>query len=124
MIKEIDIMNNTRRLTFDDYDQGDYLIPKELLKNPKYKSLDHTSILLYSVLLDELRSVSAPEGLYDHAGNLYVEMTNQKICELLNIEKSKLITIKKQLVDYDLIEIEEYDLGKNTHIFPIKPTQN
>lgn len=124
MIKEIDIMNNTRRLTFDDYDQGDYLIPKELLQNPKYKCLDHTSILLYSVLLDELSSISAPAGLHDSAGHLYVEMTNQKICELLNIEKSKLITIKKQLVDYDLIEIEEYDLGKNTHIFPIKPMQN
>lgn|SRR5699024_3581180 len=124
MKKEIDIMNNTRRLTFDDYDQGDYLIPKELLQNPKYKCLDHTSILLYSVLLDELSSISAPAGLHDSAGHLYVRMKNQRMCELLNIGQSKLIKIKKQLVEYDLIEIEKYGLGNNAHIFPIKPTQN
>ena len=116
-------MNNTRRLTYEDYDQGDYLIPKELLQNPKYKDLDSAGILLYSIFLDQLSSISAKENLYDNAGNLYVRMKNQRMCELLNIGQSKLIKIKKQLVEYDLIEIEKYGLGNNAHIFPKKPTQ-
>lgn len=108
-------MNNS--FNFDDGIQENYMIPKVLIGNEKYKKLNSSAVLLYSILLDEMQEKSKNLGWVDDAGNLYVIFSSQKMSDILNIGSSKLSNIKKQLIQYDLIEINRGGIGEYDKIF-------
>lgn len=113
--KEIDTMNNN--INFNNQIQDNYRIPKVLIEDEKYKDLNSSAIVLYSILLDETMEKSKELGWIDDAGSLYVIFASQRMTDILNIGNAKLSKIKKQLIEYDLIEINRGGIGEYDKIY-------
>lgn len=99
------------------------LIPQALLTNKKYRELDSSAILLYTILLDDMKEKAIKENWIDEARNLYVLYSSKRLLDLLNITLSELSTIKKQLQSADLIEINNTETDDNNKIYLKKVEQ-
>lgn len=87
-------------------------IPKALLEHNDFKGLKFKAKLLYSLLLNRLREpLDFIHKGYDDNGATYVQFKIAELCELLNHSKKTVISLKKQLAQYGLIE--EVKVGRN-----------
>lgn len=87
-------------------------IPKVLLEHNDFKGLKFKAKLLYSLLLNRLREpLDFIHKGYDGNGATYVQFKIAELCELLNQSKKTVISLKKQLTQYGLIE--EVKVGRN-----------
>lgn len=87
-------------------------IPKVLLEHNDFKGLRFKAKLLYSLLLNRLREpLDFIHKGYDSNGATYVQFKIAELCELLNQSKKTVISLKKQLTHYGLIE--EVKVGRN-----------
>lgn len=87
-------------------------IPKVLLEHNDFKGIKFKAKLLYSLLLNRLREpLDFIHKGYDGNGATYVLFKITELCELLNQSKKTVISLKKQLTQYGLIE--EVKVGRN-----------
>lgn len=87
-------------------------IPKVLLEHNDFKGLKFKAKVLYSFLLNRLREpLDFIHKGYDDNGATYVQFKITELCELLNQGKKTVISLKKQLTQYGLIE--EVKVGRN-----------
>lgn len=108
-------MNNN--INFNNQIQDNYRIPKVLIEDEKYKDLNSSAIVLYSILLNETMEKSKKLGWIDDAGSLYVIVASQRMTDILNIGNAKLSKIKKLLIEYDLIQISRGGIGEYDKIY-------
>lgn len=80
--------------------------PKFLLENKKYEKLSNDARVAYMLIKDRYR-YSLSNQWIDANGNVYVIFTIDQLRELLHVGKNKAISIKKSLIDLDLLEIEK-----------------
>lgn len=91
---------------------GQFYMPKILFEYDDFKELEWKEILLYSLLLDRLKEpLDFIQKGYDDNGNIYVHFKIKDLCELLNQSKTTVISLKKKLVQFGLIE--EVKTGNN-----------
>lgn len=83
-------------------------IPKVLLEHNDFKGLKFKAKLLLNRLREPLDFIH--KG-YDGNGATYVQFKIAELCELLNQSKKTVISLKKQLTQYGLIE--EVKVGRN-----------
>ena len=89
-----------------------FYMPKILFEYDDFKELEWKEILLYSLLLDRLKEpLDFIQKGYDDNGNIYVHFKIKDLCELLNQSKTTVISLKKKLVQFGLIE--EVKTGNN-----------
>ena len=87
-------------------------IPKVLLELKDFKGLKFKAKVLYSFLLNRLREpLDFIHKGYDDNGATYIHFKIEELCKLLNLGKSTVISLKKQLAQYGLIE--EVKVGRN-----------
>lgn len=87
-------------------------IPKVLLEHKDFKGLKFKAKVLYSFLLNRLREpLDFIHKGYDDNGATYIHFKIEELCKLLNLGKSTVISLKKQLAQYGLIE--EVKVGRN-----------
>lgn len=80
-------------------------IPKVLMEHKDFKGLKFEAKVLYSFLLDRLReSLDFIHKGYDDNGATYIHFKVEELCKLLNLGKSTVVSAKKQLAQYGLIE--------------------
>lgn len=95
-----------------DADSEQIYIPKVLFEHNDFKGLNYKEILLYSFLLDRLKEpLDFIQKGYDDNGITYVHFKVEDLCELLNQSKNTIISLKKKLVQFGLIE--EVKTGNN-----------
>lgn len=95
-----------------DADSEQIYIPKVLFEHDDFKGLNYKEILVYSFLLDRLREpLDFIQKGYDDNGATYVHFRVEDLCELLNQGKTTVISLKKKLAQYGLIE--EVKSGNN-----------
>ena len=95
-----------------DADSEQIYIPKVLFEHDDFKGLNYKEILLYSFLLDRLKEpLDFIQKGYDDNGITYVHFKVEDLCELLNQSKTTVISLKKKLVQFGLIE--EVKTGNN-----------
>lgn len=95
-----------------DADSEQIYIPKVLFEHDDFKGLNYKAILLYSFLLDRLREpLDFIQKGYDDKGNTYVHFKVDDLCQLLGQGKTTIISLKKKLAQYGLIE--EVKSGSN-----------
>lgn len=88
-----------------DADSEQIYIPKVLFEHDDFKGLNYKEILLYSFLLDRLKEpLDFIQKGYDDNGITYVYFKVEDLCELLNQSKTTVISLKKKLVQFGLIE--------------------
>ena len=98
--------------SLNDLDSEQIYIPKALLENDDFKGLNSKEVLLYSFLLNRLREpFDFIQKGYDENGHTFVQFKVDDLCELLNQSKSTVISLKKKLQQYGLIE--EVQVGNN-----------
>ena len=95
-----------------------YQIPKVLLKNKTFSSLDGWSILLFSMLFDRV-SLSAENvrDFTDDNGDIFIIFTVEEAMEKSSKSKPVICKYFKQLEDIGLIERVRRGLGKPSIIY-------
>ena len=94
-----------KRITANQYQTSEryYKLPKILFEDEKYMDMKLEVKVAYSILKDRLE-LSLSRGWIDEEGAVYLVFSNSKLMKLLGCSKSKLLTIKKILKEYDLID--------------------
>lgn len=94
-----------KRISANQYQTSEryYKIPKLLFESDRYKDMKLEVKVAYAVLKDRLE-LSLSRGWIDEQGFIYLIYSNSKLMKLLGCSKSKLLSIKKSLRDFGLIE--------------------
>jgi hypothetical protein len=94
-----------KRITANQYQTSEryYKLPKILFEDEKYMDMKLEVKVAYSILKDRLE-LSLRSGWIDEEGAVYLVFSNSKLMKLLGCLKSKLLSIKKTLKEYDLID--------------------
>ena len=94
-----------KRITANQYQTSEryYKLPKILFEDEKYMDMKLEVKVAYSILKDRLE-LSLSRGWIDEEGAVYLVFSNSKLMKLLGCSKSKLLSIKKVLKEYDLID--------------------
>ena len=80
-----------------------YKLPKVLFESERYKDMKLEVKVAYAVLKDRLE-LSLSKGWIDEDGAIYLIYSNSNLMALLGCSKSKLLSIKKTLREYGLID--------------------
>ena len=94
-----------KRITANQYQTSEryYKLPKLLFESDRYKEMKLEVKVAYAVLKDRLE-LSLSSGWIDEDGAIYLIYSNSRLMELLGCSKSKLLSIKKSLREYGLID--------------------
>lgn len=94
-----------KRITADQYQTSEryYKLPKLLFEDERYKDMKLEVKVAYAVLKDRLE-LSLSRDWIDEDGAVYLIYSNSKLMELLGCSKSKLLSIKKALHAYGLMD--------------------
>ncbi|HEL1204783.1 TPA: replication initiator protein A [Streptococcus equi subsp. zooepidemicus] len=94
-----------KRITANHYQTSEryYKLPKLLFESDRYKDMKLEVKVAYAVLKDRLE-LSLSKSWIDEEGLIYLVYSNSKLMTLLGCSKSKLLTIKKTLREYGLID--------------------
>ncbi|MFA9467351.1 replication initiator protein A [Streptococcus sp. E24BD] len=94
-----------KRISANQYQTSEryYKLPKLLFESERYKDMKLEVKVAYAVLKDRLE-LSLSSGWIDEDGSIYLIYSNSSLMELLGCSKSKLLSIKKSLRDFGLIE--------------------
>lgn len=93
-------------------------IPKVLLEHKDFKGLKFKAKVLYSFLLNRLREpLDFIHKGYDDNGATYIHFKIEELCKLLNLGKSTVISLKKQLAQYGLIEEVQVGSGQPNRFY-------
>ena len=94
-----------KRITANHYQTSEryYKLPKLLFESDRYKEMKLEVKVAYAVLQDRLE-LSLSKVWIDEDGAIYLIYSNSKLMALLGCSKSKLLTIKKTLREFGLID--------------------
>lgn len=94
-----------KRITANQYQTSEryYKLPKVLFESERYKDMKLEVKVAYAVLKDRLE-LSSSKGWIDEDGAIYLIYSNSNLMALLGCSKSKLLSIKKTLREYSLID--------------------
>ncbi|HEM4162818.1 replication initiator protein A [Streptococcus suis] len=94
-----------KRITANQYQTSEryYKLPKVLFESERYKDMKLEVKVAYAVLKDRLE-LSLSKGWIDEDGAIYLIYSNPNLMALLGCSKSKLLSIKKTLREYGLID--------------------
>ena len=96
-----------------------FKMPRQLIDNPRFKSLSATAKLLYGMLLDRM-SLSAKNGWHDDAGRVYIYYTVKEVCQDIGCGRNKAMRLLAELdtvKGVGLIERVKQGQGKPDKIF-------
>ena len=115
------MQTNTLFFTLQEqYGMKYYQMPKVFFTNEKYKKLSNDAKILYALLHDRLQ-VSIKNKWIDSTNSLYFIFTNQKLSEILNVSPRKITTIKKELLDTNLLDQKQKSFNAPFHLYLMKP---
>ena len=115
------MQTNTLFFTLQEqYGMKYYQMPKVFFTNEKYKKLSNDAKILYALLHDRLQ-VSIKNKWIDSSDSLYFIFTNQKLSEILNVSPRKITTIKKELMDTNLLVQKQKSFNAPFHLYLMKP---
>ena len=115
------MQTNTLFFTLQEqYGMKYYQMPKVFFTNEKYKKLSNDAKILYALLHDRLQ-VSIKNKWIDSTNSLYFIFTNQKLSEILNVSPRKITTIKKELMDTNLLVQKQKSFNAPFHLYLMKP---
>lgn len=119
MSKINDLLKNCYRKEDIDTKIIFYQTPKFLIHSDKYKDLGLAEKLVYSVLRDrlELSINNKKEDFVDENGYVFIRFDQEKLGELLNINKKTVGRYMKNLEEHNLIVIIREGRGRSNRIY-------
>ena len=107
----------------EEYQEKFYQLPKVFFSNEKYKKLSNDAKITYSILRDRL-SLSLKNNWVDKNDNIYFIYTNDNLMDILDLGKNKVIKIKKELEEIELLKQTRQGLNKPNLLYLMKPQVN
>ena len=80
-----------------------YRVPKLLIKDPYFRTLDNEAKFLYGLLLDRM-DLSAKNGWYDEQHRVFIIYSQKKLMEDMNRGRNKISDMLSELEQFGLIE--------------------
>ncbi|HAQ0229473.1 TPA: hypothetical protein IWN86_000514, partial [Enterococcus faecium] len=104
----------TKRFTATrKYNELYYQFPKVFITSEKYRSLSDKAKIAYMVFRSRL-DLAIQRNQVDSQGFVYFEFTEQELANALNCCRRSVNTIKKELKEYELLEIEDMGFDQQT----------
>ena len=100
-----------------------YQLPKVFFTNPKYMKLSNDAKIAYAILRDRLE-LSIKNNWVDEDNAIYFIFTNDNLEHILNASKPKVIKIKKELENTELLEQKRLGLNRPNMLYLMKPIVN
>ncbi len=105
----------------EEYREKFYQIPKVFFTNPKYIKISNDAKMAWGILRDRL-DLSIKNGWIDSkTGNIFFYYKNENLQTILNCKKDKVIKIKKELIEAELLLQERQGLNKTNKLYLVKP---
>src|SRR5699024_4281695 len=129
LLEEIRVPNANNRLypkkTYDEYFYANdldefYRLPHALFDNPLYKKLSPDAIITYAIYLSRYEYSVFKDNFYDKDQKLYFIYPNDALGDYLNFNRKKIARIKKQLIDFNLLEVKPSNRADMLYIKPPK----
>ncbi|WP_079473958.1 replication initiator protein A [Marinococcus halophilus] len=95
-------------------------IPKVFFTNKEYSSMRNDSKIAWAILADRF-NLSIKNNWFDDDGNIYFIYTNEDLARILNMSKRSIVTIKKELIENDLLEQVKVGQNKPNKLYIKKP---
>ncbi|WP_176745389.1 replication initiator protein A, partial [Enterococcus faecalis] len=88
------------------YNELYYQFPKVFITSEKYRALSDKAKIAYMIFRSRL-DLAIQRNQVDSKGYVYFEFTEQELATVLNCSRRSISTIKNELRDYELLEIED-----------------
>ncbi|PTJ21484.1 replication initiator protein A [Staphylococcus simulans] len=107
----------------EQYKERFYQLPKVFFTNSTYKKLSNDAKIAYAILRDRLE-LSIMNDWVDEENAIYFIYTNENLMSILNLGKNKIVKIKKELENVNLLEQKRQGLNKPNKLYLMKPDVN
>ncbi|HDF8469568.1 TPA: replication initiator protein A [Staphylococcus aureus] len=97
-----------------------YQLPKVFFTNPNYQKLSNDAKIAYAILRDRLE-LSIKNNWIDEENAIFFIYTNENLMSILNLGKNKVINVKKELEEVNLLEQKRQGLNKPNKLYLMKP---
>ena len=104
----------------ETYRERFYQLPKVFFTNPNYTKLSNDAKIAYAILRDRLE-LSIKNNWVDDDNAIYFIFSNENLENILNVSKPKVIKIKKELENLNLLEQKRLGLNKPNKLYLMKP---
>lgn len=93
-----------------------YKIPKALFENEFYADMKLETKMAYAILRDRFL-LSIKNNWIDRNGDVYLIYKNSDLQAMLSVGEKKVISLKKELADFGLLEEERQGLNKPNRLY-------
>ena len=97
-----------------------YQLPKYLFEDAYFKKMSAEAKIMYALLKDRFE-LSIQNEWVDKNNNIYFIFSNKHLCEYLGYAEQKIIKLKKELVNFNLLTQERVGLNKPNRLYLLKP---
>ncbi|MDK7928221.1 MAG: replication initiator protein A [Staphylococcus simulans] len=104
----------------EQYKERFYQLPKVFFTNSTYKKMSNDAKIAYAILRDRLE-LSIINKWVDADNAIYFIYTNETLENILNVSKPKVVKIKKELENANLLEQKKQGLNKPNMLYLMKP---
>ncbi|QEA46307.1 replication initiator protein A [Leuconostoc citreum] len=118
MINDQDTPRKMERVSRDQVETNErfYKIPKALFENEFYAEMKLETKMVYAILRDRFL-LSIKNNWIDKNGDVYLIYKNSDLQTILSVGEKKVISLKKELADFGLLEEERQGLNKPNRLY-------
>ncbi|ARN63444.1 replication initiator protein A [Leuconostoc mesenteroides] len=118
MINDQDTPRKMERVSRNQVETNErfYKIPKALFENEFYADMKLETKMAYAILHDRFL-LSIKNNWIDKNGDVYLIYKNSDLQTILSVGEKKVISLKKELADFGLLEEERQGLNKPNRLY-------
>ena len=118
MINDRDTPRKMERVSRNQVETNErfYKIPKALFENEFYADMKLETKMAYAILRDRFL-LSIKNNWIDKKGDVYLIYKNSDLQTILSVGEKKVISLKKELADFGLLEEERQGLNKPNRLY-------
>jgi len=118
MINDQDTPRKMERVSRNQVETNErfYKIPKALFENEFYADMKLETKMAYAILRDRFL-LSIKNNWIDKNGDVYLIYKNSDLQTILSVGEKKVISLKKELADFGLLEEERQGLNKPNRLY-------
>ena len=118
MINDQEKPRKMERVSRDQVETNErfYKIPKALFENEFYADMKLETKVAYAILRDRFL-LSIKNNWIDKSGDVYLIYKNIDLQTILSVGEKKVISLKKELADFGLLEEERQGLNKPNRLY-------
>ncbi|MCT4394895.1 replication initiator protein A [Lacticaseibacillus paracasei] len=102
------------------YGETYYQLLRVFFTSPKYKTMSNDAKVAFSLLKDRFK-YSVKNNWIDEDGRLYFVYTNKELMTVLNCREGKLSSIKKELINANLLMQKRMGINQPNRLYLLRP---